>query len=141
MLEKEYGIEKAEYRRGLEQTMLIFEGETAYIEDYQMKMLEENHIKGFLDVRGRGQDGTSLYEYDITGKRSIKSIYEERKITIREMKKFTKKVLALLREASRYLLDADRIVLDPEFIFMKMGNMLSATIRWEDGMYGRLFIN
>lgn len=47
MLEKEYGIEKAEYRRGLEQTMLIFEGETAYIEDYQMKMLEENHIKGF----------------------------------------------------------------------------------------------
>lgn len=121
MLEKEYGIEKAEYRRGLEQTMLIFEGETAYIEDYQMKMLEENHIKGFLDVRGRGQDGTSLYEYDITGKRSIKSIYEERKITIREMKKFTKKVLALLREASRYLLDADRIVLDPEFIFCENG--------------------
>ena len=64
-----------------------------------MKMLEENHIKGFLDVRGRGQDGTSLYEYDITGKRSIKSIYEERKITIREMKKFTKKSLGTAKRS------------------------------------------
>ena len=44
MLEKEYGIEKAEYRRGLEQTMLIFEGETAYIADYQMKMWEEKSL-------------------------------------------------------------------------------------------------
>lgn len=121
MLEIKYGIEKAEYRRGLERSVLIFEKKNAYVEDYQIHMLAENHLKGFLDLKGRGQDGISLYEYNISGKRSMKSIFEEKKIDDKEMKKFIKKLLNILKEASRYLLDVDRIVLDPEFIFCENG--------------------
>ncbi len=121
MLELNYGIEKVEYRRGLELSVVIFEKQETYVEDYQMHMLTENHLNGFLELKGRGQDGVSLYEYNISGKRSMKSMFEEQKIDKEEMKRFTKKVICLLNEAARYLLDADRIVLDPEFIFYENG--------------------
>lgn len=124
MFELEYGIERAEYKRGLERSVLILKKEAVFMKDYQMCMLEENHIRGFLDLKGREQEGTSIYEYDVSGKTSMKTLFEEKKISVKEMKKFVKRVLLLLREVTRYLLDADRIIMDPEFIFYENGEYM-----------------
>lgn len=51
-----------------------------YEEDYQMRMLKVNAPDGFLPVRGRGVDDCSYYEYDVSGKVSMKAMYERGKI-------------------------------------------------------------
>lgn len=117
MEEKRYGIMSAEYRRGLNKTVLLLKKEGGYQEDYQMRMLEENEIKGFLKVTGRGVDNISLYEYDVSGKYTMKSCYQERKIRAEEMKAFLEELLEVIEEMAKYLLDADHLLLDAEYIF------------------------
>ena len=55
---------------------ITVEEASIYEEDYQMRMLEANDIEGILKVRGRGMNGNSCYDYDVSGKISIKhSLY------------------------------------------------------------------
>ena len=123
MDEKEYGIDHVSIRRGLDNTFLVVECGGEYTEDYQMRMLEENDMGGILCPRGHGEEGISMYEYDISGKISLKSKYKEMKIDMKEMIKFITGLLDVVREIHDHLLDADHLLLDPEYIF------------WEDGAY------
>ena len=123
MDEKEYGIDHVSIRRGLDNTFLVVECGGEYTEDYQMRMLEENDMGGILCPRGHGEEGISMYEYDISGKISLKSKYKEMKIDMKEMIKFITGLLNVVREIHDHLLDADHLLLDPEYIF------------WEDGAY------
>lgn len=123
MEEREYGIESAEYRRSLEDTTLVLRKNGIYTEDYQMRMLEENSIKGLLKVTSGGTENTSVFEYDVSGKKTMRRIYKDRAISTEEMKKFSLAVSELVRNVRAYLLDIDRILLDPDYIF------------WEDGQY------
>ena len=123
MDEKEYGIDHVSIRRGLDNTFLVVECGREYTEDYQMRMLEENDMGGILCPRGHGEEGISMYEYDISGKISLKSKYKEMKIDMKEMIKFITGLLDVVREIHDHLLDADHLLLDPEYIF------------WEDGAY------
>ena len=123
MDEKEYGIDHVSIRRGLDNTFLVVECGREYTEDYQMRMLEENDMGGILCPRGHGEEGISMYEYDISGKISLKSKYKEMKIDMKEMIKFITGLLNVVREIHDHLLDADHLLLDPEYIF------------WEDGAY------
>ena len=51
-LEREYRIRHADVRRGLDGAVLVLEGSGEYAEDYQIRMLEENAVRGLLPVRG-----------------------------------------------------------------------------------------
>lgn len=106
-----------EIKRELNQTLLIREVSGLYKEDYQMRMFKENHIEGFLSVRGRGIEEKSIYEYDISEKISMKTVYEKKKITAREMKNFLYQLRSAIEKASEYFLDVNHIMLEPEYIF------------------------
>lgn len=121
MEEREYGIKKAEYKRGLNKTLLLFEKEGTYKEDYQLRMLEENQIKGLLKMRGRGIDGSSLYEYDVSGKSSLSAVYKSKKINRQEMMDFLYRISEIITEIGGYLLDTDCLILDPDYIFTEDG--------------------
>ena len=47
---------------------ITIEEHVLYKEDYQMKMLKANSPEGFLHVGGRGVNGSSYYDYDVSGK-------------------------------------------------------------------------
>ena len=47
---------------------ITIEESVIYKEDYQMRMLQANELDGILTVRGRGIDGCSYYDYDVSGK-------------------------------------------------------------------------
>lgn len=53
-----------------------------------MRMLKVNRPEGLLWVRGRGVDGRSFYEYDVSGKVSMKALYERGKIRENDLKQF-----------------------------------------------------
>lgn len=105
------------YKRDLNHTYLILELPVLYEEDYQMKMLQANAIEGFLPVSGQGMEGKSQYFYEISEKTSLKSIYEKAEIGKEELERFLTQFLQVLNQAQRYLLDINRILLEPEYIF------------------------
>ena len=70
-----------------------------------------------MRVRGRGVDGRSFYEYDVSGKVSMKALYERGKIRENDLKQFLASFQTAVREAGNYLLNVHRILLKPEYIF------------------------
>ena len=54
---------------------ITIEEHVLYKEDYQMKMLKANSPEGFLKVAGRGMNGNSYYDYDVSGKISMQAMY------------------------------------------------------------------
>ena len=55
---------------------ITIEESVPYTEDYQNKMLEENQVEGLLEMHGRGMDDKGCYDYDVSGKLSMKALYE-----------------------------------------------------------------
>lgn len=96
---------------------ITIEEKTLYQEDYQMRMLKVNAPEGLLRVRGRGMNNHSYYDYDVSGKVSMKAMYERAKLQEADLRQFLTDFQAVLREAETYLLDIHRILLRPEYIF------------------------
>ena len=100
----------------MERKITIEEAEP-YTEDYQNRMLEENYVEGLLEMSGRGMDDKSCYDYDVSGKVSMKALYEKHTISGEEIKRLLKSILSVVKEVECYLLDVNHILMDPEYIF------------------------
>lgn len=96
---------------------ITIEESQVYKEDYQMKMLYMNEIDGILPVKGRGLDDSSFYDYNVSGKVSMKAMYERNKISGEDLKIFLHQFLTAMREVEKYLLNIHCILLEPEYIF------------------------
>ena len=100
---------------------ITIEEASIYREDYQMKMLMTNEIEGILSVKGRGIDGASYYDYNVSGKVSMQAMYEKNKISGEELKIFLRQLLAVIGETEKYLLNIHCILMRPEYIFYEDG--------------------
>lgn len=96
---------------------ITIEESILYMEDYQMKMLKANVVEGLLKVGGRGINGKSYYDYDVSGKVSMKAMYERSKISSEDIRLFLMQLKAALRATEEYLLNTNCILLKPEYIF------------------------
>lgn len=114
-------MKTAGYKRNLNNTYLIIEDEIQYEEDYQMRMIKENHIHGLLPLRGRGVDGKSQYSYDISGKVSAKAMYEKAKLRKEDMASLIRDLMQTVKAVRSYLLDINCILLDTDYIFYEDG--------------------
>ena len=83
---------------------ITIEESVPYTEDYQNKMLEENQVEGLLEMHGRGMDDKSCYDYDVSGKVSMKALYEKHTMSGEEIKILLKSILRVVKEVERYLL-------------------------------------
>ncbi len=88
-----------------------------YREDYQIRMLQINEIEGILPVRGRGLDGSSCYDYDVSGKVSVKAMYERGKIKSADIRSFLTRLQKVMQETEKYLLNVHCLLLSPEYLF------------------------
>lgn len=104
----------------MERKITIEEAEI-YREDYQMRILQANNIEGFLPVKGRGADGNSYYDYDVSGKISVKALYERNPVSGGDIRIFLKRFLQVLEEAEKYLLNIHCVLLKPEYIYYEEG--------------------
>ncbi len=100
---------------------ITIEEHVLYKEDYQMKMLKANSPEGFLKVAGRGMNGSSYYDYDVSGKVSMQAMYARAKMKAEDVRQFMDQLGNVLKETEKYLLDIHCILLDPEYIFYEEG--------------------
>ena len=100
---------------------ITIEEPVLYKEDYQMKMMKANTLEGILRVEGRGINGKSCYDYDVSGKISMKAMYERSKINSEDIRTFLMQFKAVLKVTEEYLLNIHCILLKPEYIFYEEG--------------------
>ena len=100
---------------------ITIEEHVLYKEDYQMKMLKANLPEGFLKVAGRGMNGSSYYDYDVSGKISMQAMYTRAKLKAEDIRQFMYQFGNVLKETGKYLLDIHCILLEPEYIFYEEG--------------------
>ena len=105
------------YKNDLNKAYMIIESEEKTEVDYQTFMLQENVIPGLLSTTIRHVDNQSCYRYDISGKVSLQSKYEKSKLTEKEMVDLIRAILAVTKEVRRYMLDGNKILLEPEYIY------------------------
>lgn len=96
---------------------ITIEENKAYKEDYQIWMIQMNEIDGILPMKGRGMDGRSCYDYDVSGKISMKALFERSKISGKDIKIFLKQLKNTIFEVKKHLLNTDCILLNPEYVF------------------------
>ena len=105
------------YKNNLKAAYLVIEGSEEENEDYQIEMLQENKIPGLLPMHVRYVDNRSDYYYEISGMQSLQAKYEKEKLEFLHMKRMIHDLLNAMQEAKRYMLDGEKILLDPEYIF------------------------
>ena len=115
----ENGILRSVYKRELHRTVLALEAPGNYREGYQMKMMAYNQIPGLLEIKGRGVDDTSVYEYDISGKKTLQSRFTSEKMGKKEIRDFLTQFNNTLSQIQKYFLDENCLLLDPEYIFLE----------------------
>lgn len=112
---------QTEIKKELNQMRLRISLPGLYTEDYQVRMIRENTIKGLIPISGHGEGKNTIYEYDITGLTSLRRYYKQKKITGEEMKGFLTQIQEVIEETQGYLLDPNRLLLNPEYIFYEDG--------------------
>lgn len=110
---------KSYFKHDLKQSFLVLEGEEGWEEDFQTRMLNENNIPGILKINVKFVDNKVFYYYDISGKNSLKTIYEKAKLKRDQIKKLVEDVIQTIRETQKYMLDGTGIILDPEYIYFE----------------------
>ena len=101
---------------------ITIEEKTFYKEDYQIRMLKANNPEGLLKMGGRGMNNSSYYDYDVSGKISMKAMFERSKISSEDIKMFLRDFKLAVKEVETFLLNIHCILLKPEYIFYEDGN-------------------
>ena len=112
---------QTELKKELNQTRLRISFSGLYTEDYQIRMLRENHVKGLLSISAVGEGESTVYEYDITGLISMRQYYKQKKITWEDMNGFLRQMQEVIEAAESYLLNSNRLLMNPEYIFCEEG--------------------
>ncbi len=100
---------------------ITIEEKVLYKEDYQVRMLKANDLEGILKMGGRGVNESSYYDYDVSGKISMKAMFERSKIRAEDIKMFLQNLKMAVKEVETFLLNMHCILLKPEYIFYEEG--------------------
>lgn len=106
-----------EQKTELNRTRLRLKVTGLYAESYQIRMIQENQIRGLIPIKVLGEEGNTIYEYDITGLVSLKKYYSQKKLTQEEMYRFLKQIQEVMDTAEAYLLNPNKLLLEAEYIF------------------------
>lgn len=107
------------FKRDMMHNYMVAESEEALQKsDYQIHMLTENRIAGLLECSVKKINAKERYFYDITSRQSMANIYEKEYIGADDIRILIKGLYAALMETKKYLLDSNRVVLEPEMIYM-----------------------
>lgn len=107
------------YKRDLNSNYMVLTDEQPKEETYEVRMITENRIYGFLPCVSQKHEMSTEYYYEITGHQSMELLYERRKLKCSQLKGFLKELLRVLEAAQEYLLEPGHLILKPESIYLR----------------------
>ena len=112
---------KVTYENGWEYMDVHIDLPGAYKENYQLRMLSQNDIPGLLKIKASGRDGQSRYTYRVNGGISMEKTFSAKDMKKEDIERFMKDLMETVDDIKEHLLDPDRLILKPEFIFIEKG--------------------
>ncbi|MBO5565065.1 MAG: hypothetical protein J5935_05565 [Lachnospiraceae bacterium] len=110
------------YYKDVLRTHLILMGpEAGEEEGYQYRMIAANQIKGLVPCKLRHVNDRCFLYYDVTAKRALCNVAEKERMSAEEVKEVLYSIVEVQRHIASFLLDADRLLLSPDFIFREYG--------------------
>lgn len=94
----------------------------AEIVNYQLAMMMDNEIKGFLPAFKRIMNGEMVIYYNITSKIPLSQLLEKRKLKREEFLRLVSGMLSAIQESAEYRLPESGIVLEPDSIYVNPSN-------------------
>lgn len=86
--------------------------------DYEVHMLEENQIHGFMKCIRKRINGITEYYYEITSRQPLSQICEGESLRNCDIRKILSSLYHALQQMDEYLLDGNKLVLDPALIYL-----------------------
>lgn len=108
---------KVTYVKDFRHNFLVILGSEYQEDNYQCRMITENRIKGLLPCRRKHINGEMLLYYEISSKQNLKSIFENKRITMKHLQQIFLQLKLAWNGLSRFLLNESSLVLKPEYIF------------------------
>lgn len=123
---------KTEFERSLRNNYMVIENTEESeaeifdnLEDnYQIRMLSETEIEGFLLLKLRYFNGRAQFCYDISAKQKMSDWFKVKKINNIELQNILLSLCKVLDKAEDYLLDVNHIILKPDYVFVDMDKYL-----------------
>ena len=106
------------YKRDLNSNYMILTEDRPEEEGYDVRMITENRIGGFLPCVCQVHENHIEYYYEITGKQNMSLIYERRKLGCGRLRSLLRDLERILETAGEYLLDPDHFLLRPEYMYL-----------------------
>lgn len=107
------------YKRDMNHNYLILEPEEQiYGNEYQIRMLSINDIRGLLKCNMKKMDGNVYFYYEVTSRQSLERIFEKSTMTTDDIKILLLGMKSSIENVAAYLLEPDRVLLDPAYIYM-----------------------
>ena len=107
----------ASYYKDYRHNYLIMEGKDVMTDPYQRRMITGNRIEGLLSCSERHVNGEVFLYYEITSKQNLCSLYENRRITLKQLRNFFVQLKTVGERISGFLLDESNLILNPEYIY------------------------
>lgn len=107
------------YKRDMNHNYLILDPEEQiYGNEYQIRMLSMNDIRGLLKCNMKKMDGKVYFYYEVTSKQSLERIFEKSTMTMDDIKALLLGVKSSIENVAKYLLEPDHVLLDSSYIYM-----------------------
>lgn len=113
---------KTEYRRDMGKNYMIFREETQLEEGYFLKLLLNSKIEGLLPLEVRMIDGCRECCYDVTGKQSLKGVFERGGLEREQLEEILGRLKKIIKDGEEYLLQPEDYVLEPEAMFLDLSD-------------------
>ena len=106
--------------------------------DFEEEMIGMNRITGILRFYKRQEDEKLEYLYDITGKKPLASVMENKKFQGRQLCILLLSINRIVERAKEYLLDSGQFVFLPEYLYIKEESMEELFLCYYPGYGGNL---
>lgn len=105
------------YKRDLNSNYMILTSAETDREVYEVRMITENRIYGFLPCVSQEHESCVEYYYEITGRQNMGLVYERRKLTCKQLRGLLRELERILEAAREYLLTPNHFILTPEYMY------------------------
>ena len=109
---------QAEYIRNMHNNYLVLKGIDGSVSGYEVKMILNNKVNGMLKMELKCIDQMDLFYYDITSKKTIASVYENKSLNYKEIKNLLSSILDTIEHSGNYLLSENDFIVDPSYIYI-----------------------
>lgn len=120
------------YKRDLNHNYMIMTCEEEHIHGYEMKMLTENEVSGFLPLSIRSVDGETMIYYEISSRQSMKRIFQHTEMGYEDLHALLFQFHKMFRVAEEYLMNVDCILLAPDYLYMNIDTKEIAVCYYPD---------